>query len=106
MYSGESWCGSNLFTSISCRSKLEQYPSTSSSATARPTPAECVTQTASATQNPDTCGDSPSSGMLSVVNENSPLKPSSTFASRVDGSRIWVCFQASAKSSSVKSSTD
>ena len=51
-YSGASWCGSNRLTSHSCRSKLEQWPSTSHSATARPTPAEWVTQTASATQKP------------------------------------------------------
>ena len=58
-------------------------------------PAECVTQTASATQNPST---SPSlalcSGMPSAVNENRPLIASSTLASRRAGSSAWASAQA------------
>ena len=41
-----------------------------------------------------------------MVNENSPLMPSSTSVSRVAGSSRWVCFHAGAKSAGVKSSTD
>ncbi len=41
------------------------------------TPAECVTQTASATKKPSTSGASPMSGPPSGVKEKMPLKPSS-----------------------------
>ncbi len=70
------------------------------------TPAEWVTHTASATQNPLTSADCPSSGMLSVVKEKRPLMPSSILASRVGGSRDRVSVHASAKSPGVNGVTD
>ena len=72
-----SWCGSKRLRSHSWRS-VGDPPSTSHSAIALPTPAEWVTQTASATQKPATSRDSPISGMPSGVNENTPSIPSST----------------------------
>lgn len=46
------------------------------------------------------------SGKLSVVKENRPLMPSSTFASLVEGRSDWVSVQAGAKSSSVNFRTE
>ena len=88
---GASWCGSKRLRSHSCRSKLEQWPSTSHSAIG---PAD-----AGGVGDPDRLGDPepgrpgtrPSSGMSSVVNEKIPLMPSSIFASRVAGSSACVC---------------
>ncbi len=91
--------------SHSCRSK-PGTPSTSHSATARPIPAEWVTQTASANQKPFTSRDSPSSGMLSVVNENSPFIPSAISVLRSPGISRWDSSQAGSKSSGVNRSTD
>ena len=80
--------------------------STIHSAIARATPAEWVTQTASATQNPDSSRCSPISAMPSGVKENTPLMPSSILVSDSAGSSVVLRCQASAKSSSVNGSTD
>ena len=57
-------------------------PSTIHSAVALATPAEWVTQTASATQNPLSSRCSPMIEKPSGVNEKMPLNASSTFESR------------------------
>ncbi len=64
--------------------------------------------TASASQKPATSGDSPMSGMPSVVNEKMPLIPRSTRASgaRRAGTMSRAQAHDSAKASGVKSSTD
>ncbi len=81
-------------------------PSTSHSAIAFATPAEWVTQTASASQKPRTSRDSPISGMPSVVNEKTPLIPSSHVAPRRAGITSWAQPHDWAKSSGVNSSTE
>ena len=101
-------CELDLFEAVhvaSCRS-ISLRPSTSSCATARATPAEWVTHTASAIQNPATSGDSPISGPPSGVNEKMPLNPLSILAVSRQGSSSLHCSQAGAKSSSVKGSID
>jgi hypothetical protein len=75
-------------------------------ATALATPAEWVTHTASAIQNPATSGDSPISGRRPGVKEKIPLKPSSTFARAVPAAAQRHCSQGRTKSSSVKGSID
>jgi hypothetical protein len=80
-------------------------PSTSQRASARPTPQEWVTQTASATQNPRTDGCSPISGMPSGVKEKMPLKPLSSPAAARSGSSATASSQDGAKSSGVNSRT-
>ena len=67
------------------------------------TPAEWVTQTASATKKPSTSGDSPMSGPPSGVKEKMPLKPSSIWAPRRAGRRSLLSSHEGAKSSMVKS---
>src|SRR6058998_1211944 len=76
------------------------------SAVALATPAECVTQTASATQKPLSSRCSPMIDMPSGVNEKMPLKPCSTFESLSTGSNFTDSRQAGAKSSSVNGSID
>src|SRR5690606_40877353 len=102
---GESWTGSNRLSSHSCRS-IGDAPSTSSSASALATPAECVTQTASASQNPSRGGASPISGKPSGVKEKTPLMPSPYLVSASGGSSSQASRQAGSKSSSVKVWTD
>ena len=65
---------------------IEGCPSAIHSATARPTPPAWVIQTASAAQNPRTCGDSPRTGIPSGVNTNMPLTLRSSAAPRSAGS--------------------
>ena len=72
---------------------------------ARATPAECVIHTASAVQNPRSPGCSPSSGIPSGVNENSPLIPSATSASPSAGSSSAAAAHDSSKSAAVNART-
>ena len=98
-------CGSNRLTSHSWTSAAG-WPSTSHSAIARATPAEWVTQTASATQNPATSFDSPMSGNPSGVNEKTPLIPSWIDAAASAGMSSPAHAQLSAKSAGVNSRTE
>ncbi len=81
-------------------------PSVIHSATALATPAEWVTQTASASQNPRSSRDSPRTGIPSGVKEKTPLKPSATREAPSAGSSPTLSCQLGAKSSSVKGSED
>ena len=65
---------------------IEGCPSAIHSATARPTPPAWVIQTASAAQNPRTCGASPRTGIASGVNRNMPLTFRPSRAPRSAGS--------------------
>lgn len=85
---------------------MEARPSTIHSATALATPAEWVTQTASASQKPRSFRDSPRTGMPSGVKEKTPLKPSSISVSRRAGIRSRQSSQLGAQSSSVKGNED
>ena len=83
------------------RSKVE-WPVVRISATARATPAEWVTQTASARRKVGREGEDPISGPPSGVKEKRPLKPSDTEQVFREGRRFWDSVHAGEKSSAVK----
>ncbi len=85
---------------------IDGVPSTIHSAVALATPAECVTHTASATQNPLRSRCSPMMEKPSGVNEKMPLNASSTFESSSAGSNSRAASHAGAKSSSVNGSIE
>ena len=76
-----------------------------SSASARPQPAECVTQIAWASHSPRAAALSPSSGKPSGVNDIRPLKARAISTSRSAGSIRPASARAEAKSSAVKASS-
>ena len=76
-----------------------------SSASARPQPAECVTQIAWASQRLRAAALSPSSGKPSGVNDISPLNARVSSMSRSAGSRRPASARAVAKSSGVNGSS-
>ena len=76
-----------------------------SSASARPQPAEWVTQIAWASHSPRAAALSPSSGKPSGVNDIRPLKARASATSRSAGSSRPASSRAEAKSSAVKASS-
>ena len=76
------------------------------SAIARATPAEWVTQTASAVQKPSSVVCGPSSGMLSVVNEKTPLNAFFSSSSPRVGRMRAVSVSGNSKSVGVKSNIE
>ena len=85
---------------------IDGVPSMIHSAVARATPAEWVTQTASATQKPASSRCSPMRENPSGVNEKIPLNASSNFESSSAGISSAAAFHAGAKSSSVNGIID
>ena len=83
------------------------WPSAIHSATIRPMPPACVTQTASQIQNPRTLVDSPTTDPMSGVNENIPLiAVDSSTMPFTGGSSSTDPSYATRKSSGVKGSTE